>query len=169
MNYGKVFNSFDELYNAKPFQQYPIGADRFEEYRKTVERAGEQADGEFGAGIDAIIDDNDLKAAAGHFGNLAKGWGKAISSFTHTDQAGREAGKAIRSGLDAAREFKKGNRKAAVGRLGSSLAHTGKAALRTAEIPLEVGKTMASRLAWSPSYNIEKFYREHTNLRDAQK
>lgn len=164
MRYGEVFNSFDELYNAKPFQSYPIGADRFEAYV----RQSEKNDGwdDVDEGLNKLFSDDNPKGAMRDFGSAAKKYGKAVGTLLHGNLAGREAGKAIRSGLDAAREYKRGNKRGAVNRLGSSLAHTGKAAMRTAQIPLEAGKTMASRFAWSPDYNIEKFYREHTNLRD---
>lgn len=135
MNYGRVFNSFQEMYNEKPYHQYPIGADRFEEWVNQVNDHGYE-----------------------HFG-------KALSTMAHTDQVAGEAGKAIRSGVDAFKEYRQGNKAGAKNRLGSSLAHAGKAAVKTAQLPLEIGKTAASRLAWYPRYGIDKFYREHCQFR----
>lgn len=127
MHYGEVFNSFDELYNAKPFQSYPIGADRFEAYQQQVNN---------------------------------QPVGKALGTAFHGNLAGQEAGRAVRSGIQAAKEYRQGNKAGAKERLGSSLGHAGKAALRTAQIPLEAGKTALSRLAWYPRYGIDKFYEE---------
>ena len=146
MHYGPVFNSFQEMYNAKSYIDLPVGVDRYREWSRSSSGHSDRALREGEDMVNAIAD-RDFMGFLKHQGRAAQEAAKAWGTTLHTTKATEEAGRAIRSGYDAAKAFWRGNRRRATDRINSSLAHAGRAVVRTAQIPTEIRKTMASRFA----------------------